>query len=325
MGGDGVDTAVFPKALANYQLSASANGLLVSDKGVPANSALLQGVEVAKFSDSGVVIQSDGKYAVDNTPPVVVVASDKTNLSAGQTATITFTLSEASNNFAVGDVTVSGGTLSGFTGSGANYKAIFTPTAKSTTTGVVSIASGVFTDAAGNANADGLDADNSVTMTVNTVSGSSSSATPAPAPTPGVVDSSKSVSLVGTSKSDNLAGGSGNDTLNGGLGNDTLTGGAGADTFLFSTKLGPTNVDTITDFASGVDKIQLSKSVFSKFKAGAVAEANFVSGAKALDSNDYLIFNGSQLLYDADGSGKGVAVVVANIVGTLLASDLVVV
>ncbi|NCU85514.1 MAG: calcium-binding protein, partial [Betaproteobacteria bacterium] len=109
---------------------------------------------------------------------------------------------------------------------------------------------------------------------------------------------------------------------------DTLTGGAGADRFVFSSKLGATNTDSITDFVSGVDKIQLSKSVFSKFKAGAVPQANFVSGdanAKALDTNDYLIFNGSQLLYDADGSGKGVAVVVANIVGTVVASDLVVV
>jgi len=31
------------------------------------------------------------------------------------------------------------------------------------------------------------------------------------------------------------------------------------------------------------------------------------------------------LLYDADGSGKGAAVVVANIVGNVVASDLVVV
>jgi Ca2+-binding RTX toxin-like protein len=125
-----------------------------------------------------------------------------------------------------------------------------------------------------------------------------------------------------------LTGNSGANTIDGGLGKDTLTGGAGADTFVFGTKLGLTNTDTITDFVSGTDKIQLSKSVFSKFKAGAVPQANFVSGdanAKALDNNDYLIFNGSQLLYDADGSGKGVAVVVANIVGTVVASDLVVV
>ena len=122
-----------------------------------------------------------------------------------------------------------------------------------------------------------------------------------------------------------LTGGASADTLDGSLGNDTLMGGAGSDLFVFSTKPGPTNSDTITDFVNGLDRIQLSKSVFTKFKAGAVAEASFVSGganAKALDSNDYLIFNGSQLLYDADGSGKGVAVVVANIVGTVVASDL---
>jgi len=132
----------------------------------------------------------------------------------------------------------------------------------------------------------------------------------------------------GNASSNALTGNSGSNTIDGGLGNDTLTGGAGADTFVFSSKLGATNTDTITDFVSGTDKIQLSKSVFSKFKAGAVAPANFVSGdanAKALDTNDYLIFNGHQLLYDADGSGKGVAVVVANIVGTVVASDLVVV
>jgi len=139
---------------------------------------------------------------------------------------------------------------------------------------------------------------------------------------------SADIAATGNALGNALTGNSGSNTIDGGLGNDTLTGGAGADTFVFSSKLGVTNADTITDFVSGVDKIQLSKSVFSKFKAGAVPQANFVSGdanAKALDSNDYLIFNGHQLLYDADGSGKGVAVVVANIVGTVVASDLVVV
>ena len=139
---------------------------------------------------------------------------------------------------------------------------------------------------------------------------------------------SADIAATGNALGNALTGNSGANTIDGGLGIDTLTGGVGVDTFVFSSKLGATNTDTITDFVSGTDKIQLSKSVFSKFKAGAVPQANFVSGGantKALDSNDYLIFNGSQLLYDADGSGKGVAVVVANIVGTVLASDLVVV
>jgi Ca2+-binding RTX toxin-like protein len=52
----------------------------------------------------------------------------------------------------------------------------------------------------------------------------------------------------------------GNDTLIGGPGNDTLTGGSGNDTFVFSA-LSDTAVsapDTITDFTSGKDKIDLS-------------------------------------------------------------------
>ena len=105
----------------------------------------------------------------DTTAPTIAIATSATNLSAAQTATITFTLSESSSNFVASDVTVSGGTLSNFSGSGTTYTALFTPTANSTTSGVVRVASGVFSDAAGNVNADGSDTNNSVTMTVNTV------------------------------------------------------------------------------------------------------------------------------------------------------------
>jgi hypothetical protein len=73
-------------------------------------------------------------------------------LKAGETATITFTLSEASTNFAVGDVSATGGVLSSFTGSGTSYSATFTPTVNSTTAGRISVAAGKFTDAAGNGN-----------------------------------------------------------------------------------------------------------------------------------------------------------------------------
>jgi hypothetical protein len=76
-------------------------------------------------------------------------------LTAGNTATITFVLSEDSTNFNASDVTVTGGTLSGFSGSGSTYTALFTPTANSNSSGVVRVASNAFNDAAGNANADG--------------------------------------------------------------------------------------------------------------------------------------------------------------------------
>jgi hypothetical protein len=249
---------------------------------------------------------------LDKTPPTIAVTSDWGLVLQGGYALIMFTLSEPSKNFTASDVTVSGGKLSAFSGSGRSYAAIFTPLPKADR-GVISVASGKFTDGAGNANADGSDVNNRVELPLNL------------APMPGA---SLSNVFGGSPLSDRIIAGIGNDTLNGGLGNDTLTGGAGADTFVFYSAPGPANVDTITDFVSGVDKIKLLQSVFTKLKAVAVSEASFVSGgadAKALDKNDYLIFNGSQLLYDADGSGKGAAVAVANIVGTVVASDIFVV
>jgi Ca2+-binding RTX toxin-like protein len=61
--------------------------------------------------------------------------------------------------------------------------------------------------------------------------------------------------LFGAEGNDTLLGGAGNDLLNGGAGNDRMTGGTGADTFQFQQSWG---TDTITDFQSGVDKLDLS-------------------------------------------------------------------
>jgi uncharacterized repeat protein (TIGR01451 family) len=90
---------------------------------------------------------------VDDTPPTVAISSDKSGLKLGQTATITFTLSEAATDFLLGDVIATGGTLSSFSGSGTSYSATFTPTSGFVGLGVVSVAAGRFSDAAGNFNA----------------------------------------------------------------------------------------------------------------------------------------------------------------------------
>lgn len=65
--------------------------------------------------------------------------------------------------------------------------------------------------------------------------------------------------LLGSTGNDALSGGSGNDVLDGGFGADRLTGGTGADIFLFrSAGDSPRSAaDTITDFRSGQDKIDL--------------------------------------------------------------------
>ncbi|NBT06434.1 MAG: hypothetical protein EBS54_06815, partial [Betaproteobacteria bacterium] len=78
----------------------------------------------------------------------IAISSNKTSLKAGDTATVTFILSTSSSDFTASDVTVTGGTLSALSGSGTTYTATFTPDANSTTPGVVSVASGVFSDAA---------------------------------------------------------------------------------------------------------------------------------------------------------------------------------
>ena len=111
---------------------------------------------------------------IDNTPPTVAVTSDVSSLSAGETVTLTFTLSEAATDFVEADVAISGGSLSNWTTvSSTVYTATFTPTADSTTDGLISIASSKFSDSAGNNNNDGSDANNSVTLSIDTTNKSS--------------------------------------------------------------------------------------------------------------------------------------------------------
>ena len=138
--------------------------------------------------------------------------------------------------------------------------------------------------------------------------------------------------LWGELGADLLSGDAGNDTLNGGLGNDMLIGGDGNDIFLFNSKISKTidNIDTLLDFVSGVDKIQLSKSIFKGLANGQMTDSHFYSAAgatTAIDSMDRIIYNQSSgaLYFDADGSGTKVdAIQIAIITGSapLQASDL---
>lgn len=68
--------------------------------------------------------------------------------------------------------------------------------------------------------------------------------------------------LVGTDAADRLVGDSGVNRLEGGGAADRLTGGGGADVFVFGdaadSPLGRRAADVVTDFASGVDKLDLS-------------------------------------------------------------------
>lgn len=84
--------------------------------------------------------------------PTITITSDLTTLKAGDTTTIYFTLGTNSVNFTADDVVVTGGSLSGFTGSGMDYTATFTPAADFSGTATISVAAGAFTDDAGTPN-----------------------------------------------------------------------------------------------------------------------------------------------------------------------------
>jgi large repetitive protein len=84
-------------------------------------------------------------------PPVISIASDRTTLKAGETATITFSFSQdPGSSFTLDDVSVTGGTLDGLgskLGTGGvgdlyRYTATFTPTANSTQAGALGVAVG---------------------------------------------------------------------------------------------------------------------------------------------------------------------------------------
>src|SRR4051812_20591160 len=132
-----------------------------------------------------------------------------------------------------------------------------------------------------------------------------------------------------------LNGGGGNDTLDGRGGIDTLTGGLGADRFVFDTAPSAGNVDQVTDFVSGTDKLGFEDQVFltlggpGNFAPGDpafAAGAGFTSGR---DPSDRIVYDTTtgNLYYDSDGSGSGVAQLVATLQGhpALAATDITVI
>ncbi len=129
----------------------------------------------------------------------------------------------------------------------------------------------------------------------------------------------KNFNGIGSKYDDTISGGFGNDSLSGRMGNDSLAGSSGNDSFVFNSKLGPSNIDTITDFTPGIDKIALGKNIFKAFaRDKAIQAENLVYGNSAIDNDDYIIYDQitGKLYYDADGSGSKSQAIQIALIGT---------
>jgi Ca2+-binding RTX toxin-like protein len=142
--------------------------------------------------------------------------------------------------------------------------------------------------------------------------------------------------LYGYGGADTLNGGGDNDTLDGGSGNDELTGGGGSDKFLFNFSFFQfffSNVDTITDFSTTIDKIVFDGPLLSVFGAdGVLAEGNFFAASTAAGRTaNHRVFydtDDGQLYFDFDGSGPFPMVHLATLTGgfgapALVATDII--
>ena len=127
---------------ANTDVSLAATGLV---SGTYKAYAVDASGNLSASSTNSVTVLADDPY-------VTITRSGTGTIGAGQDTTLTFTLSESSVNFAAADVTVSGGTMSNFAGSGTTYTATWTPPASGSGTATISVGANKFTDAAGNQN-----------------------------------------------------------------------------------------------------------------------------------------------------------------------------
>jgi VCBS repeat-containing protein len=136
--------------------------------------------------------------------------------------------------------------------------------------------------------------------------------------------------LEGAGDDDTLLGGKGNDILNGGKGVDQLSGGQGADTFMFikgDTGKTADTADTILDFLSGVDKIDLTEIDANAKTNDIVEDFTFIGNAafhKVAGELHYEV-DGSGLHLSGDWNGDGKADFMINFTGitSLTAADFI--
>ena len=163
-GGDGTDTVLLNGAPSDYSMSYSDGSLILQDlrSGQPDGTNTLINIESFHFNGE-TLSRSDLLDQLDITPPTILLSSNASSLRTGQTASISFSLSEASTDFTQADISLSGASLSNWTPhSPTSYSATLRPNNHDKSIRTISVESGTFSDAAGNFNIDGDDLDNAL-------------------------------------------------------------------------------------------------------------------------------------------------------------------
>jgi Ca2+-binding RTX toxin-like protein len=129
--------------------------------------------------------------------------------------------------------------------------------------------------------------------------------------------STAAINLVGNALSQTITGNAGVNAIYGGLGNDTLLGLGGSDIFIFNTALGPSNVDTLSDFTAA-DTIYLENAVFTGLTGtGTLTADQFVSNTTGLatTASQHIIYESDtgNLYYDSNGNAAGGSVLFAHL------------
>ncbi len=132
-----------------------------------------------------------------------------------------------------------------------------------------------------------------------------------------ILGNSGSNTLTGTAIAEEIIGLGNSDTLIGNGGVDTLIGGSGSDHFRYNaTTNGGGTGDLIVDFAPGSDVLDFAHTAFGFSSTGTLSSTNFVANSTGpTNSAQKFWFNTANftLYYDADGSGSGAAVAMAQL------------
>lgn len=134
------------------------------------------------------------------------------------------------------------------------------------------------------------------------------------------------IDLAGNEFVQMITGNAGANRLEGKGGADQLRGLGGADTFVFATRLGEGNIDTILDFSVPDDRLLLSNTIFTALTPGTLAAAAFRANAtgSAAGASDRIIYetDTGKIFYDADGTGAAAGIHFATVTAGLALTNL---